>query len=154
MKSIFNRGERHSVAQSIANELSVSEYHSELLPSDKVEHLEQILKNKGEKDMVAYVKSKNASGPFSEDYTLCSLNWWGVEGSTMYNITGTNAWMMIMDEYSEGTFFAQMTRDFENFRQVRRASYSVNRLNPRHGSVVAVSMDEYYTLVNAYGIEE
>lgn len=103
---------------------------------------------------IAYVKSKNASGPFSEDYTLCSLNWWGVEGSTMYNITGTNAWMMIMDEYSEGTFFAQMTRDFENFRQVRRASYSVNRLNPRHGSVVAVSMDEYYTLVNAYGIEE
>lgn len=103
---------------------------------------------------IAYVKSKNASGPFEGDYTICSLNWWGVEGSTMYNITGTNAWMMIMDEYSEGTFFAQMTRDFESFRQVRRASYSVNQLKPRHGSVVAISEAEYERLVDAYGITE
>lgn len=97
---------------------------------------------------IAYVRSKNASGPFNEDYTTCSLNWFGVEGSTMYNITGTNAWMMIMDEYSEGTFFAQMTRDFENFRQVQRARYSVNHLKPRHGSVVAVSEAEYFALVD------
>ena len=88
------------------------------------------------------------------DYTICSLNWFGVEGSTMYNITGTNAWMMIMDEYGEGTFFAQMTRDFENFRQVQRARYSVNHLKPRHGSVVAISEAEYYALVDAYGVQE
>ncbi len=103
---------------------------------------------------IAYVKSKSPTGPFNEDYTICSLNWFGVEGSTMYNITGTNAWMMIMDEYSEGTFFAQMTRDFENFRQVRRSAYSVDQLRPRHGSVVAVSLKEYYTLVDAYGIQK
>lgn len=103
---------------------------------------------------IAYVKSQSATGPFNEDYTVCSLNWWGVEGSTMYNITGTNAWMMIMDEYSEGTFFAQMTRDFESFRQVRRASYSIDQLRPRHGSVVAISEDEYFALIDAYGVEK
>lgn len=103
---------------------------------------------------IAYVRSKSATGPFEEEYTICSLNWWGVEGSTMYNITGTNAWMMIMDEYSEGTFFAQMTRDFENFRQVQRARYSVNHLKPRHGSVLAISEAEYYALVDAYGVQE
>ncbi len=103
---------------------------------------------------IAYVKSRSATGPFNEDYIVCSLNWWGVEGSTMYNITGTNAWMMIMDEYSEGTFFAQMTRDFESFRQVRRASYSIDQLKPRHGSVVAISEDEYFALIDAYGVEK
>ena len=72
----------------------------------------------------------------------------------MYNINGTNAWMMIMDEYGEGTFFAQMTRDFENFRQVQRARYSVNQLNPRHGSVLTISEAEYYALVDAYGIQK
>lgn len=101
---------------------------------------------------IAYVKSKRATGPFNEDYTICSLNWFGVEGSTMYNINGTNAWMMIMDEYSEGTFFAQMTRDFKSFRQVQRARYSVNQLKPRHGSVLSISEKEYYSLVDAYGI--
>ncbi len=103
---------------------------------------------------IAYVKSKSASGTFNEDYTICSLNWWGVEGSSMYRITGTNAWMMIMDEYSEGTFFAQMTRDFENYRQVQRSSYSLNHLKPRHGSVVAISEKEYFALVDAYGMQE
>lgn len=101
---------------------------------------------------IAYVKSKSATGPFNEDYIICSLNWFGVEGSTMYNINGTNAWMMIMDEYSEGTFFAQMTRDFENFRQVQRARYSVNQLKPRHGSVLSISEKEYCALVEAYGV--
>ncbi len=103
---------------------------------------------------IAYVKSKSASGPFNEDYTVCSLNWFGVEGSTMYRINGTNAWMMIMDEYSNGTFFAQMTRDFQNYRQVRRATYSVDHLKPRHGSVVSITMDEYNRMVDFYGIEQ
>lgn len=100
---------------------------------------------------IAYVKSESPTGPFNEDYTICSLNWFGVEGSTMYNINGTNAWMMIMDEYGEGTFFAQMTRDFKNFRQVRRSGYSVDQLTPRHGSVMTISLKDYYRLVEAYG---
>ena len=103
---------------------------------------------------IAYVKSKSASGPFNEDYKICSLNWFGVEGSTMYRINGTNAWVMIMDEYGEGTFFAQMTRDFESFRQLQRARYSVNHLKPRHGSVVSITEKEYYRLVDTYGIQE
>ena len=65
-----------------------------------------------------------------------------------------DSWMMIMDEYGEGTFFAQMTRDFESFRQVQRSTYSMNHLKPRHGSVLAISEDEYKALVDAYGIQE
>ena len=103
---------------------------------------------------IAYVKSKNLTGPYNTDYTICSLNWHGVEGSSMYRINGTDAWMMIMDEYSQGTFFAQMTRDFESFRRVQRSTYSMDHLRPRHGSVVSVSEEEYYALVDAYGIQE
>jgi hypothetical protein len=99
---------------------------------------------------IAYVRSKNLTGPYNTDYTVCSLNWFGVEGSTMFRITGTDAYMMIMDEYSEGTFFAQMTRDFENFRQVQRSTYSINHLKPRHGSIAAISEEEYFALIEAY----
>ena len=103
---------------------------------------------------IAYVKSKNLTGPYNTDYTICSLNWFGVEGSTMYRINGTDAWMMIMDEYGEGTFFAQMTRDFKNWRQVQRSTYSLNQLKPRHGSVATITEAEYYALVEAYGVEK
>ncbi len=103
---------------------------------------------------IAYVRSKSLTGPYNTDYTIVSLNYWGVEGSSMYRINGTDAWMMIMDEYSEGSFFAQMTRDFENFRQVQRSSYEINHLRPRHGSVVSISEEEYQALIDAYGIQE
>ncbi len=107
-----------------------------------------------ETQKIAYVKSKNLTGPYDTEPVIVSLNWWGVEGSTMYRINGTNAWMMIMDEYSEGTFFAQMTRDFQSWRQVQRSRYSVNQLKPRHGSVVRITMEEYNALVNHYGVTE
>lgn len=103
---------------------------------------------------IAYVRSKNLTGPYNQDYTICSLNWWGVEGSTMYRINGTNAWMMIMDEYGEGTFFGQMTRDFKNFRRVQRSRYGLDHLRPRHGSVVAISEDEYFRMIDHYGVLE
>lgn len=112
---------------------------------------------------IAYVTAKTPTGfadvPVGE-YTICSLNYYGVEGSTMYNITGTNAWVMIMDEYGEKNvesgvgFFVQQTRDFESWRQVRRSAVTLVELNPRHGSVVAISEDEYYALVDAYGLTE
>lgn len=59
-----------------------------------------------------------------------------------------------MDEYGEGSFFAQMTRDFKNFRQVQRSSYAIDHLRPRHGSVTAISEDEYFRLVDAYGVQD
>ena len=103
---------------------------------------------------IAYVRSENLTGPYNTDYTICSLNWHGVEGSFMYNITGTNKWLMLMDEYGAGSFFPQMTSDFQNFKRFRRALVSVDHLKPRHGSVTAISEAEYERLVDAYGISE
>ncbi len=103
---------------------------------------------------IAYVKSKNLTGPYNTDYTICSLNYWGVEGSSMYRITGTDAWMMIMDEYGQDSYFAQMTRDFKSFRRVQRSTYSMDHLKPRHGSVVPITEEEYFRMVEAYGIQK
>ncbi|MBQ8227743.1 MAG: glycoside hydrolase family 43 protein [Clostridia bacterium] len=106
-----------------------------------------------ETQKIAYVKSKNLTGPYDTEPVVCSLGYWGVEGSSMYNITGTDAWMMVMDEYGTGHFFAQMTRDFKTFRKVNRQVYAMDHLKPRHGSVVAISEKEYRTLVKAYGVQ-
>lgn len=103
---------------------------------------------------IAYVKSKNLTGPYNTDYTICSLNYWGVEGSSMYRINGTDSYMMIMDEYGQGAFFAQMTKDFVNFRQFQRSSMEIDHLKPRHGSVVSITEAEYRTLCEHYGVEK
>ena len=105
---------------------------------------------------IAYVRSETPTGfaENEEDYVIVSLNYWGVEGSSMYNITGTNSWLMIMDEYGEGNFFTQMTKDFKTFKRFRRKLVSFAHLNPRHGSVVAITDEEYERLVAHYGVSE
>lgn len=61
---------------------------------------------------------------------------------------------MIMDEYGKGNFFAQQTTDMENFKAVAPEKYGFEGVRPRHGSVVAISDEEYDALVCAFGISE
>ena len=105
-----------------------------------------------EDQTIAYVKSKNLTGPYEDKPVVCSLSENGVEGSSIYNITGTDECVMIMDEYGKGRFFAQQTSDMENFKAVDPEKYSFDGVRPRHGSVVAISDKEYENLIEFFGI--
>lgn len=54
-KTIMLTGDMDSVAKQVANELGIDEVHSELLPGDKVDKVEEILQNKDDKEKVAFV---------------------------------------------------------------------------------------------------
>lgn len=54
-KTIMLTGDAGNVAEQVATELGIDEVYSELLPSDKVEKVEQILAEKGEKEKLAFV---------------------------------------------------------------------------------------------------
>ena len=69
----------------------------------------------------------------------------------MYRITGTDTWIMMMDEYGAGRFIAQQTKDMEHFSRLPDSAYSYGP-TPRHGSVLAISDKEYDALVTAFGI--
>ena len=103
-----------------------------------------------EDQTIAYVKSSSLTGPYASEPVTVSLAPTGVEGSSMYNITGTDTWVMLMDEYGEGRFFAQQTDDMEHFEKLARWDYSLD-FSPRHGSVVAITDAEYDALLAAYG---
>ena len=102
-----------------------------------------------EDQTIAYVTADKLNGPYCDDAVVVSLAQTGVEGSEIYNITGTNQWVMIMDEYGTDRFFMQQTTDFENFLPVNSDDYSM-AFNPRHGSVVAISDGDYARLVEKY----
>ena len=103
-----------------------------------------------EDQTIAYVTADKPNGPYSKEVVVVSLAPSGVEGSTMYNIAGTDTWVMIMDEYGKNRFFMQQTTDFENFTKVKRSDFTLGE-NPRHGSVLKITDSEYETLMNAYG---
>ncbi len=107
-----------------------------------------------EDQTIAYVKSKSLSGPYDDNSVVVSLSEHGVEGSSMYKLSGSDTWIMIMDEYGTGKFFMQTTKDMENFTAVDADKFSFDGVRPRHGSVVAISDDDYNRLVEAFGISE
>ena len=48
-------GDRKEVAEDVAQQLSLNEYHAELLPADKVAHIERLLTEKPEDQYLAFV---------------------------------------------------------------------------------------------------
>ena len=101
-----------------------------------------------ENQTIAYVTSESVSGPYKDEPVEVSLAPSGVEGSEMYKIHGTDKWVMIMDEYGKGRFFMQETTDFHNFTPV--GEYDMD-FGPRHGSVTAITSEEYDRLVAHFG---
>ena len=54
-ETIMLTGDTKQTATKVAKEIGIDRVYSELLPADKVEKVEEILKNKGEKEKVAFV---------------------------------------------------------------------------------------------------
>jgi Cd2+/Zn2+-exporting ATPase len=54
-KTVMLTGDAASTAQKVAEELGIREVHSELLPADKVEIVEQLLKEQSPKEKLAFV---------------------------------------------------------------------------------------------------
>lgn len=54
-RTVMLTGDREAVAASVAKKLGLDEYHSELLPADKVSNVERLLKTKGDGKTLAFV---------------------------------------------------------------------------------------------------
>lgn len=104
-----------------------------------------------EDQTIAYVKSSVLTGPYEDKPVVVSLSEHGVEGSLMYNITGTDFFVMIMDEYGTDHYFAQGTSDMESFLPINPKDYDMDSFSPRHASVIPISDEEYERLINRYG---
>ncbi len=103
-----------------------------------------------EDQTIAYTTSENLTGPYTDESVVVSLAKTGVEGSEIYNITGTDQWVMIMDEYSTDNFFMQQTTDFENFLPVNPEDYSM-KFFPRHGAITSITDKQYENLIRHFG---
>jgi len=93
----------------------------------------------------------HANGPYKEIKQVSEGNL-GVEGPNIYNLIGTDKWLMMSDAYGDGYYVMQETTDLENFKTVSRSSYSFN-FTPRHGYVIPINGDQYTALINAYPSE-
>lgn len=97
---------------------------------------------------ICLAASSSLTGPY-EYVKQVSLYNTNVEGNCIYNIAGTNEWVMLLDCYSSGKFVAQQTSDMLTFKRVAPYDCSFD-FSPRHGSVLLISRDTANKLKEAF----
>ena len=105
----------------------------------------------GEKEAICYAVSENADGPYYEpDDNRVSVATTALEGNCIYRIDGTDKYVMIADQFKNGGYFMQETTDMIHFKKVDESKFSLNHLNPRHGSMLHITDEEYERLISVY----
>lgn len=100
---------------------------------------------------ICCVVADRLTGPYREyDDNVVACTDRNVEGNCMYNILGTDTYVMIMDMYSDGRYFMQQTDDMLRFKPVSDKDFSLD-FHPRHGSMLHISDEEYNRLVKHFG---
>jgi len=100
---------------------------------------------------ICYVYSNTLTGPYIEpDNMNITKSLKDVEGSCMYKLSGTNTYLMIMDEFHNHKYFMQATtsNSMTSFKAVRGYEYNLD-FSPRHGSMLQITKDEYDALSTA-----
>ena len=107
-------------------------------------------KDENEK-FICYVYSDKLTGPYKEpEKKNITLFDEATEGCCMYKIHGTDDKILIMDSYGEGRYVMQRTTDYINFEKVPEKDYFLD-FSPRHGSMMAITEEEYNRLLEHYG---
>lgn len=101
---------------------------------------------------ICYVTSDSLTGPYGDAAhpTKVINSDVGLEGCNAHFITGTNTLVMLADAYGDGYFVMNQSTDFQHFTPVG-GTYTINNCSPRHGSVIAISDEQYHNLVNSFG---
>lgn len=109
----------------------------------------------GEKDGICYVVSDNASGPFAEpENNKISLADTALEGNCIYRNEDAGKYILIADQFKRGGYFMQESDDLINYKIVEKKLHSVDHLNPRHGSMLSISDEEYERLADFFGVQD
>lgn len=100
---------------------------------------------------ICYATASSPSGPYTEPSDpVVSVFYTNVEGNFIYNISGTDSYVMMLDCYSKGKFVLQQTEDMTTFKRVDPKYYDFG-FSPRHGSVIGISDEQYDALIGRFG---
>ena len=99
---------------------------------------------------IAYVTSDELTGPYSHEPVKIYNGDTGLEGANAFMLNGTLT--TFADAYGDGHFVVLESNDYKNFTIKDNTTYDIDKLSPRHGSVVAITRSEYDALAKAYNM--
>lgn len=100
---------------------------------------------------ICQVVADELTGPYYEfpnNRIACTTR--PVEGNCMYKLIDQEKYVMIMDMFCDGRYFMQETDDMMDFYAVHPDDFTLD-FNPRHGSMIYITDEEYERLINQFG---
>ncbi len=73
-----------------------------------------------------------------------------LEGGCIYWNEITQKYILIADRFRNGGYFMQESDDLLNYKEVEKEKFSLDHLNPRHGSMMIISDEEYRRMREFY----
>ncbi len=103
------------------------------------------------KDAICCAQSDSAGGVYHEsEDNIISVADTALEGCCAYKNENNSKFIMIADRFKNGGYFMQEGDTPFNCTEVPEDKYSLNHLNPRHGSMLAIDDEEYNRLVSCF----
>lgn len=104
-------------------------------------------------DGICFVTANKPNGPYNEpDNNKISVADTALEGHCTYKILDTGKYVLIADQFRSGGYFMQESTDLIHFTRVDKKKYSLDQLQPRHGSVMHITDREYNQLIENLGL--
>lgn len=98
-------------------------------------------------------KGRELLGEFTEVHSGCLDELLGVEGPTAFWMPGEQKWCLMVDQFAAGLgYLPLLCSDLESgdFRILNAAEYDMDRNTKRHGSVLALTREEYERVERAF----
>lgn len=122
-----------------------------------------VYKNEGDGGICSVISTHLTAAPDEEP----GAQWFGrtgglqqvnvaVEGGGLFRLINTNTWVLMYDCYTSGYYQFCSTTDWANF-SVEANTTMQGAFTPRHGSVIAITAEEYNALLDAfptYGLDK
>ena len=103
------------------------------------------------KNGIQQAVSDNLTGPYTEDFVYLDAyadSNTGVEGSSTFKLIGEQKYILMYDLYGAGRYEYQTSNDL--WKWTRKPQSFTKDFNPRHGSVIPITLEEATRLVEAF----
>ena len=120
---------------------------ADIVYADSMYHM--FFKTEGQGNGIMKATAKTLRGEWTPEYRYLQQTNVAVEGSGIFKLIDSDEWILMYDCYMNGHYQYCKSTDLSNFTYVCNSANTEN-FTPRHGTTIAITLDEAERLINKW----
>ena len=123
---------------------------ADIVYADSMYHM--FFKTEGQGNGIMKATAKTLRGEWTPEYRYLQQSNKAVEGSGVFKLIDSDEWILMYDCYMNGHYEYCKSTDLSNFTYVCNSA-NTDIFTPRHGTTIAITLDEAKRLINKWPSE-